>query len=85
MKAKMLCYPPLGQPTLIPAGQDSVDFTVVLETSDTTASNSTKQWQVALWHDLDSDNGEWHSAIFEESDGIDDVVSCVLSRQLSNS
>jgi hypothetical protein len=71
MFAKMICYPPLGQPTIVPAGQETVDFIVLLETE------SDKQWQVALWHDLGSRNGEWTASNFEVASGKHEIVSSV--------
>jgi hypothetical protein len=64
MLARMICDPPLGQPTIIPAGQDFVDFVVVLEVAgDASAS---KQWQVALWHDLNPDGSGWLASELDE-------------------
>jgi hypothetical protein len=85
MFAKLTCIPPLGQPTTIPAGQDTVDFIVLLETEST----SKQQWQVALWHDLDSGNGEWSALDFEVRDQHFDIVrmakqskySCVVEAE----
>ncbi|KAF2454354.1 raffinose synthase protein-like protein Sip1 [Lineolata rhizophorae] len=46
MHAKLVCYPPLGQATVVPSDQDHVDFTVLLETD----AASKKTWDVSLWH-----------------------------------
>lgn len=70
MYAKLICHPPLGQPTVIPAGQDSVDFTILLETDPA----SERQWEVALWHDLGGQNGQWSSLNFDESIGEHEMV-----------
>lgn len=75
MFAKMICHPPLGQPTVVSAGQDSVDFIVVLE------GDAEKPWQVALWHDLDSDGREWAALEFEEAVGKHEIVSSMLCIQ----
>lgn len=63
MYAKLICHPPLGQSTVIPAGLDSVDFTILLETDPA----SERQWEVALWHDLGGKDEEWTSVNFDES------------------
>ena len=78
MYAKMLCYPPLGESTIVPAGQDSVQFTIVLETAEIVFASSSKQWQVALWHNANSGESEWDEASFDESIHDDEVVSMVL-------
>jgi len=72
---KMLCYPPLGEPTIIPAGQDAVDFIVILETSDSISSTSDKEWQVALWHNLDARGDEWSEISFVEDSRQHNIVS----------
>jgi hypothetical protein len=75
MYAKMICYPPLGQPTVIPAGQETVDFIVLLET----AAESSTRWQVALWHSSNADDEDWTALDFSESSGKHELVSLSLS------
>jgi hypothetical protein len=73
MFASMICDPPLGQPTCISAGQDAVDFIVVLETASDASTN--KQWQVALWHNFNPDESGWMSSNFEENTQNHQIVS----------
>jgi hypothetical protein len=73
MYAKIVCSPPLGQPTIVPAGQEIVDFIVLLETTADSVPN--KPWQVALWHDLGTENGEWSALNFEETSRKHEIVS----------
>ena len=73
MLAQMLCYPPLGQPTVISRGQ-RVDFVVVLETAAEAATS--KQWEVVLWHDSGANGGEWSGVQFEE-EKINHEVVCL--------
>lgn len=76
MLTKMNCTPPLGSFTAIPAGQDVVKFAVVLETSGDVAAG--KHWQVALWHDMDSADGQWSAVDFEEKTINYQVVGAIL-------
>jgi hypothetical protein len=71
MFAKMLCYPPLGQPTIVPR-RKRVDFVVVLETSREAAAS--KQWEVVLWHDLGANGNGWSGISFEEETSQHEVV-----------
>ena len=63
MYAKTVCYPPLGEPTVLPVGTVNVKFTVVLETD----ASSESPWEVALRCDLGLQNdGKWTELAFEE-------------------
>jgi len=63
MYAKTICYPPLGELTVLPIGTGWVEFTVVLETG----AASEKPLEVALWCDLELPyGGKWTELIFEE-------------------
>ncbi|KIW07354.1 uncharacterized protein PV09_02200 [Verruconis gallopava] len=78
MYAKIVCHPPLGQPTVVPAGQCAVDFIVLLETA-ADSSTSKKQWQVSLWHDLDAEGDEWNSSDFTEIHDDDEARPSIQS------
>ena len=62
MDVKVTCTPPLGQATIIPQGQDGVDFSVLLETS----SKSTDEAEVLLWHNFDGEH-KWSSQALQTS------------------
>ncbi|PSN70162.1 raffinose synthase protein-like protein Sip1 [Corynespora cassiicola Philippines] len=49
MYASLICNPPLSQTTTLPPGQQSVKFTVLIESS----KGIEKTWNVALWHNFD--------------------------------
>jgi hypothetical protein len=70
MYATLVCKPPLGQPTIVPAGTQSVTFNVLLETD----LASEKKWQVALWHDLGSSPDNWSAVDFQETSTEHDIV-----------
>jgi hypothetical protein len=77
MFAKVACSPPLGQATVIEAGNNSIRFTVLLETDPSSGT----EWQVALWHNLGASGDEWSSIDFTEiSDEVEIVCSssCVV-------
>lgn len=74
MFAKLVCNPPLGQATVVPPGTESVTFSVLLETDPA----SRKEWQIALWHDLEGPDDEWKSADFQES-STDHELVCYTS------
>lgn len=80
MIVTMLCYPPLGQPTVVPSGQDHVQFIVHLESQDTISTGRSwkgKSWEVALWHDMNAVGGEatWEELYFSEISQNHHVVS----------
>ncbi|KAF1942148.1 glycoside hydrolase [Clathrospora elynae] len=60
MYAALSCHPPLGQTTTIASDRDSVRFTVLIESS----AGSEKTWEVALWHNLESQD-KWTSSSLE--------------------
>ena len=60
MFAEIICYPPLDQATVLPAGD--VTFQAVLETEP-----NTKPFELALWVNLDGDDQEWKALPFEET------------------
>lgn len=74
MLVKLICHPPLGQPTVVPATADEVVFRVALEVH----ASSEKEWEVALWHDGEG-GGVWTEGVFEGlgKDGDEGVVSLV--------
>lgn len=49
MYASLTCHPPLGQTTTVGPDQESVRFTVLIES----AASSEKSWDVALWHNFE--------------------------------
>ena len=63
MFARVLCYPPLGQATVVEAGKKSVVFYVVLEVG----RDAGGKWEVELWCDRES---EWAALTFEEREGL---------------
>jgi hypothetical protein len=84
MIVAMLCYPPLGQATVVSAGQDYVKFIVHLESADGIAlekSSKNKPWEVALWHDMNREDGEaiWEEEYFSETSQAHHVVSSLIS------
>ena len=60
MDAKVTCYPPLGQVTLIARQSDSVRFTLLLETplSSSGAEDDDDDLEVSLWHNHNGHH-EW--------------------------
>ncbi|KAF2109244.1 raffinose synthase protein-like protein Sip1 [Lophiotrema nucula] len=50
MYARLISHPPLGQTTTVASGKQSVKFTVLIES----ATGSNKDWEVALWHNFES-------------------------------
>lgn len=75
MFAKVHCWPPLGEPTVIPFGQNKVLCTVVLETD----GKSEKNWEVELWQGLAGE--EWRSTAMQYvcEDRINGEEETVLS------
>ncbi|KAF2709665.1 glycoside hydrolase family 36 protein [Pleomassaria siparia CBS 279.74] len=72
MHARLTCYPPLGQTTIVEAGKDSVKFTVLIESSLATE----KGWDVALWHNFE-DREKWTSLSLEP---LQDSISLMVVR-----
>ena len=60
--ANVLCDPPLGQSTVVPHNQTTVDFTVLVESS---ISFSEQPWEAVLWHNCYS-NEEWNGLDLKE-------------------
>ncbi|KAB2574208.1 putative galactinol--sucrose galactosyltransferase 1 [Lasiodiplodia theobromae] len=63
MYANLVCSPPLGQTTVVPADQTSVCFNALIETDP----SSQKTWEVALWHNH-AGHDEWEKLILTEED-----------------
>ncbi|PNS21962.1 hypothetical protein CAC42_560 [Sphaceloma murrayae] len=61
MFADITSWPPLGQATTIPFGQESVPFTVVLET-DGSSTTFDEDVSVCLWHNH-GDPSKWQEAL----------------------
>jgi hypothetical protein len=80
MYATLTCHPPLGQTTTIASRQDSVTFTVLIESS----ASSDKTWEVALWHNFEH-RDKWTSltlnAISEPSVMVVKPTSADVRRQ----
>ncbi|KAL8670601.1 MAG: hypothetical protein Q9168_004875, partial [Polycauliona sp. 1 TL-2023] len=58
-----LCDPPLGQTTILKSDQDSVKFTVLLESSK---SFPEQEWEAVLWHN-GHDGREWKDLALQET------------------
>ncbi|KAI9674868.1 MAG: DNA mismatch repair protein msh6 [Trizodia sp. TS-e1964] len=56
---KLTCYPPLGQPTVIPFPGENVIFNAILE------AEGSEKWELALWHGLPS-TSSWTALLFNE-------------------
>jgi hypothetical protein len=72
MFAKLVCHPPLGQPTVVPHEAQNMTFRVALEVN----AKSEKSWEVLLWHDI---HGEWREDTFTQVSENQNIV-CVLHR-----
>src|ERR1700755_3335611 len=68
MFAKLVCHPPLGQPTVVPSTATNVTFRVALEVN----ANSEKSWEVLLWHDL---RGDWQESALSQTTDPHNIVS----------
>jgi hypothetical protein len=71
MYASFTCHPPLGQGTVVSAKDDFITFRVALEAE----KNSKENWELSLWHELDS-HSEWKEDAFRRTDSASSVVSC---------
>ncbi|KAF2102437.1 glycoside hydrolase [Rhizodiscina lignyota] len=69
MYAKVLCHPPLGQATAVPAGSPSVTFTVFVETN----ASPTRELEVQLWHNIGTSQ-DWEGTSFAELEDPSDLV-----------
>ncbi|KAL9048112.1 MAG: hypothetical protein Q9206_006237, partial [Seirophora lacunosa] len=65
--SNVLCDPPLGQETVIPADQDAVQFTVLLESS---RSFPEQNWEAVLWHNGHEDQS-WKELALKELESPD--------------
>jgi hypothetical protein len=72
MHAKLICHPPLGQPTIVPAGTKTIQFRVALEVD----AVSEKNWEVVLWHHHGQPEG-WIAEKFERA-SADTTIVCLL-------
>jgi hypothetical protein len=73
MHAKLICHPPLGQPTVVPASAKSIQFRVALEVD----AASQRNWEVVLWHDLDGLE-KWRDNAFDQS-LEDSKIVCIFT------
>lgn len=64
MYAALICHPPLGHTTTVPAAKHSVKFTVLIESS----VGLEKTWEVALWHNF-HDQEKWTSLNLKQAPG----------------
>ncbi|GME64444.1 Raffinose synthase Sip1 [Neofusicoccum parvum] len=74
MYANLVCSPPLGQTTVVPADQASVRFTALIETDPSSA----RTWEVALWHNHAGPE-QWEKLILGEEDS--DPSLLVVNRE----
>ncbi|KAH7058645.1 raffinose synthase protein-like protein Sip1 [Macrophomina phaseolina] len=74
MYANLVCSPPLGQTTVVPADHSSVRFTALIELDP----SSTRTWEVALWHNHGGKD-QWQKLILDEQDA--DASSLVVDRE----
>ncbi|MCJ1470517.1 hypothetical protein MMC07_009163 [Pseudocyphellaria aurata] len=58
----VICDPTLGQPTIIPSHQQTVNFTVLIESNKTFPE---QHWEAVLWHNGHEDR-EWRGLPLEE-------------------
>jgi hypothetical protein len=68
MFAKLICHPPLGQPTVLSSTTTNVTFRVALEVK----ANSEKSWEVLLWHNLE---GNWQESTLNQAADPHNIVS----------
>jgi hypothetical protein len=68
MFAKLICHPPLGQPTVIPSTATNVKFTVALEIN----ASSEKTWEAILWHNMED---QWQECMLKQIDDPHNIVS----------
>ncbi|KAL8979550.1 MAG: hypothetical protein Q9205_005139 [Flavoplaca limonia] len=59
-----LCDPPLGQTTIVKSDQDSIKFTVLLESSK---SFPEQNWEAVLWHN-GHESREWKELALQETE-----------------
>ncbi|KAJ9661336.1 hypothetical protein H2201_006528 [Coniosporium apollinis] len=69
MSANLVCSPPLGQTTIIPADAESVVITACIETE----AASEKSWEVALWCNH-ANSDRWKSFEMKETDEHADTL-----------
>ncbi|GME33838.1 Raffinose synthase Sip1 [Neofusicoccum parvum] len=74
MYANLVCSPPLGQTTVVPADLASVRFTALIETDPSSA----RTWEVALWHNHAGPE-QWEKLILGEEDS--DPSLLVVNRE----
>jgi len=80
MVATITCWPPLGQATAIPIRQESVRFTVCLETENPSMVDD--DISVCLWHNH-NDRVRWCELPMDETRASEGLVSFDHIRQVS--
>jgi Raffinose synthase or seed imbibition protein Sip1 len=68
MYAKIICHPPLGQATTVPAGP--VTFNAILETE-----TNAKPFELSLWFNKNGEGAEWDGIPFEETQDATALLS----------
>ncbi|KAL8934159.1 MAG: hypothetical protein Q9216_006045, partial [Gyalolechia sp. 2 TL-2023] len=58
-----LCDPPLGQATVVPFNDQTIKFTILLESS---RSFPEQKWEAVLWHN-GHENQEWKESVLQET------------------
>lgn len=74
MYAKITCSPPLGQATIISGHQQSVQFTILLETSSQSSSQGNDKAQVCIWHNHNGEH-EWTELQLNADEEVGEVAS----------
>ncbi|KAI4179906.1 MAG: hypothetical protein L6R41_007565, partial [Letrouitia leprolyta] len=72
--SKALCDPPLGQVTVVPSHQQTIKFTVLLESS---RSFPEQKWEAILWHN-GHENQEWKELILQETNSSNQPEQLVI-------
>ncbi|KEQ75924.1 glycoside hydrolase [Aureobasidium namibiae CBS 147.97] len=72
MYAAIICSPPIGQPTVISRDQDTVQFSVFLETSAASLVNE-QNVRVSIWHNHKGQH-DWSELALQASNDHDDVI-----------
>lgn len=71
MFATLSCDPALGQSTVVPAGQDAVQITVLVESS---RSFSNQPWEAIVWHNC-QDEEQWQELKLSPIEASEEPVS----------
>jgi hypothetical protein len=78
MHAKLICHPPLGQSTVVPAATKTIQFRVALEVD----AAGEKSWEAVLWHHH-GPSEEWKAETFEKA-SADRTIVCLASDHQDN-